>query len=116
MTNYYQHINDFEDIVPIDNAMPVDVKQLISHCNHTFHKRFYFFSPSEKKFYRYYPDEQQSKELYSKLRTNGISPAYRLTPDISFKSGKKIRDDIIISKHFIKRIEQMNKLIISKAK
>ena len=116
MTNYYQHINDFEDIVPIDNVMPADVKQLISHCNHTFHKRFYFFSPSEKKFYRYYPDEQQSKELPSRFKTNSISPAYRLTPDISFKSGKKIRDDIIISKHFIKRIEQMNKLILSKAK
>ena len=53
--NYYIHADDFDcDNVP-DYIMPADIKRIVSHNRHTFHKRVFFFSPSERQVYRYDP-------------------------------------------------------------
>ena len=52
--NYYEHINDFDGIIPKPEKMPADVKRIISHCDFTYNRRYYFFSPSNKQLYRYY--------------------------------------------------------------
>ena len=117
MSTYYEHINDFEGIEPPADIMPADVKRLISHGKHTYQKRFYFFSPSEKKFYRYFDNDKTIKELEGRIRNQKEkSFTCRLTPDISYGNKYHIRDYIIISKPFIKRIEQMNKLILPATK
>ena len=117
MTSYYKFINDFEGIEPPADIMPADVKRLISHSKHTFQKRYYFFSTSEKKFYRYFDDDKSVKELEGRIRNkNEKSLTYRLAPDISYGNKYRIRDYIIISKPFMKRIEQMNKLILPATK
>ena len=53
--NYYIHADDFDcDNVP-DYIMPADIKRIVSHNRHTFHKRVFFFSPSERQVYRFDP-------------------------------------------------------------
>ena len=110
--SYYQHIDDFEGFVPKDNVMPSDVKRLISHCNHTFYKRYYFFSPSQMKFYRYYTDYHYTYELSMSGKFNKVN----LLPDTNKGVGptQKIHDAINITDRFIQRIENMNKLILPK--
>ena len=111
--NYYEHINDFEGIEPVADAMPADVKRLISHTKHTYHERFYFFSPSEKTFYRYY---EQFKHAYP-VCSNAInkkSERYQFIPDADdgTPNTPNIRDNIYLSDRFMKRVEKMNKLIL----
>ena len=110
--SYYQHIDDFDGVVPLDNAMPSDVKRLISHCNHNYHKRYYFFSPSQRAFYRYYRNETTAYQLATKQHQK--YPVVQLIPDEDDGTAKtpNIRDSICISNRFIQRIENMNKLIL----
>ena len=108
MTHYYDNTNEFEGVEPADYVMPCDVKRLIKHNRHTFMKRFYFYSPSERKFYRYFDDEQRAVVLNGKVmneRTQSIR--YRFIPDISYSVGDKIRDEILLSRFFMKRVEGM---------
>ena len=120
--SYYQHIDDFDGVVPLDNAMPSDVKRLISHCNHNYHKRYYFFSPSQRAFYRYYRDATSAYQLATKQHQK--YPVVQLIPDederckasrdfvVGTAKTPNIRDSICISNRFIQRIENMNKLIL----
>ena len=110
--SYYQHIEDFEGVVPKDNIMPSDVKRLISHCNHTFHKRYYFFSPSMKTFYRCYIDSVMPLSDYRFQKYTKVN----LLPDENKGTGptQKIHDSIYLSDRFMQRIENMNKLILPK--
>ena len=108
--SYYQHIDDFDGVVPIDNAMPSDVKRLISHCNHNYHKRYYFFSPSQRAFYRYYSNyayQLATKQQHKCTYVNVI-------PDEDDGTSKtpNIRDAICISNRFMQLIEHMNKLVL----
>ena len=105
--SYYQHIDDFEGIVPKDNAMPSDVKRLISHSKYNYHNRHYFFSPSRRTFYIYYPDGH-AYTVYNRPANNGLS--FTFIPD----EGRKLRDCIYVSDRFMQRIENMNKLILPK--
>jgi len=107
--SYYEHIDDFEGIVPLDNAMPADVKRLISHTSHNYLTRYYFYSPSTCKFYRYYLGEKSGYELsHNRLNKNGI--AYHFIPD----EDEHKRDTISVSDRFKSRVQHMNKLILPK--
>ena len=110
MTQYYENANDFDGIEPADYVMPYDVKRLISHCGHTFHKRFYFFSPSERRFYKYNANKKTAKVKKCKALGNRPSPRYRFSTDDDKD------DEITVSKHFMKRIEGMKSLILKRAK
>ena len=105
--SYYQHIDDFEGIVPKDNAMPADVKRLISHSKYNYHYRIYFFSPSRRTFYTYYSDGS-AYIVYNRKVNNTLR--FTFIPD----EGRKYRDCITVSDRFMQRIENMNKLILPK--
>ena len=105
--SYYQHIDDFEGIVPKDNAMPADVKRLISHCNHNYLHRYYFFSRSQLTFYRYYTDGSASRGY-----NRGINFYFIPDEDDGTPRTPNIRDAINITDRFLQRIENMNKLIL----
>ena len=56
MSEYFKYYNDFEcksEFITTDKY-PSDIKRIISTCDgsHTFHKRFYFFSESQRKVYK----------------------------------------------------------------
>ena len=111
MTHYYDNANDFDGVEPADYVMPYDVKRLMKHNKYTFHKRFYFYSPSERRFYRYFDNEQRAVVMNGKVmneRTQSIR--YRFIPDISYSAGEKIRDEILLSRLFMKRVEGMKSL------
>ena len=110
--SYYQHIDDFDGIIPVDNAMPADVKRLISHCKHNYLTRYYFFSPSQRKFYRYWCKDCYGYELNT--IQNRKSPIVQLLPDENdgTKNTPNIIDKITISNRFMQRVEHMNKLIL----
>ena len=110
MTQYYENANDFEGVEVADYVMPYDVLRLISHCEHTFHKRFYFYSPSERRFYKYNNNKKTAKVKKCKAIGNRPSPRYRFSTDDDKD------DEITVSKHFMKRIEGMKSLILKRAK
>ena len=108
MTHYYDNANDFEGIEPVAYVMPYDVKRLIKHNRHTFMKRFYFYSPSERKFYRYFDDEQRAVVMKGKVMNEKTqSIRYHFIPDISYSVGDKVRDKILLSRFYMKRVEGM---------
>ena len=109
--NYYEHINDFDGIEPAVNVMPSDVKRLISHCDHTYNDRYYFFSPCEKQFYRYFDKGEYAIKLSCSI-VSKKSVKYNFLPDEDFDGSLNIRDTIIVSDRFMKRIENMNKLVL----
>ena len=113
--SYYQHIDDFEGIVPKDNVMPSDVKRLISHCNHNYLTRYYFFSPSQRKFYRYYTSYNGYAYELALIQCKK-SHKFTLIPDEDDGTSRtpNIRDSISPTDRFIQRIENMNKLILPK--
>ena len=108
---YYDHIDDFDGAEPLENEMPRDVKRLIYHCRHTYHNRLYFFSPSEKQFYRYFPKSEYAEKLGG-YRVSKRSLRYQFIPeeDDGTPSTPNIRDSIVVSDRFVKRVEKMNKL------
>ena len=101
--------NGFKGVEPKPNAMPNDVKQLIEHGRFTYHKRLYFFSPSEKKIYRYYPREGYAYNLMLQKKSNCLIAA--LIPDADDGTGRNpVRYNLCISVQFMKRIEKMESL------
>ena len=110
MTQYYDHVNDFNGLKPVDYVMPYDVKRLIEHCGHTFNNRFYFYSPSERRFYRYNDVKQKAVVMKANSKHDPIAPRYRFVADDDF------RDSIIISKLFMKRVETLKSLILKRVK
>ena len=111
MTHYYDNANEFEGVEPIDYVMPYDVKRLIKHNRHTFMKRYYFYSPSERRFYRYFDDEQRAVVMNGRvMNERTLSIRYRFIPDISYSVGDNIRDEILLSRFFMKRVEGMKQI------
>ena len=102
-TNYYIHADDFycDDVAEL--VMPTDVKRIVSHNHHTFHKRIYFFSESKRQIYRYL-------QMFG-----GASEPLR-----AYKSGKSLKfnvltdenkhDSIYVSDRLIDRISNMTKI------
>ena len=109
--SYYQHINDFDGITPLDNAMPADVKRLISHSKYNYQTHYYFFSPSQRTFYRYYKDGYAYK-VYSMSFHKGLRFTFIPDEDDGTSKTPNIRDTIYLSNRFMQRIEHMNKLIL----
>ena len=103
--SYYLHIDDFDGVVTLDNAMSSDVKRLISHSKYNYRYRHYFFSPSQRAFYIYYKDGN-AYTVYNRKANNSL--IFTFIPD----EGRKLRDCITVSDRFMKRIENMNKLIL----
>lgn len=113
-TNYYEHFNDFEGLNPKPEIMPSDVKRIISHCDNTYYRRFYFFSPSQKQLYRYYKQSDFAVPITSNIVYKSIR--YQLIPDIDdgTPNTPNKRDNIIKSDRFMMRIIQIHKLILPK--
>ena len=104
---YYDNADEFGCDVMI-GLMPNDVKRILKNCDHTYEKRFYFFSASEKMIYRYFPQIGMSETLMSS--TVGKSIKFNILAD----SGK--HDSIVISSRFLKRIEHMKSLTLTRMK
>ena len=104
-TNYYLHANDFEcDDVP-ELIFPTDIKRIISHNQHRFHKRIYFFSPRERQVYRYLPMFCGAAESLSPYKT-GRSLKFNLLTD------ENKHDGLIVSDRFIERTKNMSKIVL----
>ena len=106
--NYYIHINDFGDLekYPQNEIMPKDVKRIFKYCDHLFTKRIYFFSESEKMFYRYYQnDDKYVFPVYSRPTSKKSETAY-LIPD----ENENKRVSICISQQFINRVKNLSKI------
>ena len=105
METYYEHYNDFGDGHHVcSESMPSDIKRLLSHGKHTFRTRDYFFSPSERLFYRYNP----TWEDYFRLKPLKIGPS----PAFSLRTDEKKSDVIYVSDRFLERTQSMNALEI----
>lgn len=61
---YYINFDRFDCEIP-DCLFPPDVKRIFSHCDHTFMKRIYFISPSEKQIYRFFLNGKFGEPLSS---------------------------------------------------
>ena len=118
MSRYYEHFNDFDGLTPSANIMPSDVKRLISHTKHEYKTRYYFFSPSERILYRYYDSNDGNDHAYklygNYIGKNNKTIRYQIIPDSDDGTNKTdtVRDSLFVSDRFIKRIENMNKLIL----
>ena len=109
MTTDYYYVNADEfgcDVM--EGLMPTDVKRIYKHCDHTYEKRFYFVSASEKMIYRYFPDYEMSETLMSS--NYGKGQKFNILTD----AGK--HDSIVINSRFLKRIENMKSLILPRMK
>ena len=103
--------NGFKGVEPKPKAMPNDVKRLIEHGRFTYYKRLYFYSPTTNKVYRYYPREGYAYDLMLQKKSNCLIAA--LIPDADDGTGKNpVRDNLCISKQFMKRVETMESLVI----
>lgn len=73
MADYYDSINEFDGIELIAYALPLDVKRLILHNDHSFMKRYYFYSPSTKMFYKYNKTKSTARRLKGVSKNDNIS-------------------------------------------
>lgn len=113
--NYYEHINDFGEMKAYPNSeiMPKDIKRIFKHCSHTYYNRIYFFSESEKQFYRYYQNDPKNAYIvYSRKQTKNASDTFSLIPDEDdgTPNTRNYRDNITVSKLFLTRVKSMNKI------
>ena len=102
-TNYYIHSNDFECDDVTEYVMPSDIKRIISHNQHTFYKRIYFFSPSERQIYRYLPMFCGCSETIKAYKV-GKSLKFNLLTD------ENKHDSIYVSDRLIARTSGMSKI------
>mgnify|MGYP001063003860 FL=1 len=118
MNNYYEHINDFGEMkaYPKPEIMPKDVKRLFKHCDNEYYIRPIFFSESSKKFYLFHESENYVDEVYSRKRSPNASPTFYFIPDFSYKNKFYIHDCITVSKQFLNRIKNMNKIYLENAR
>ena len=103
MSDYYDNIDEFEGIEPIAYVMPFDVLRLLSHNNHSFHKRLYFYSPSARVFYKYNATKKTARRLKGVMKNDNATVRYRF-----------VDDEILLSRFFIKRIEGMKSIRLDK--
>ena len=102
MTDYYDNVNEFEGVEPIAYVMPYDVLRLILHKDHSFHKRYYFYSPSARVFYKYDATNRTARRLKGVSKNDNVSVRFRFIDDDNKD------DEILLNRFFIKRIEGMN--------
>ena len=104
---YYDHAADFECDDVAEGVLPSDIKRIISHGQHTFHRRLYFFSPSQRQVYRCYPPQcgqlLNSYTIYNSLKYNLITD-----------DGK--HDALCVNDKLIARTATMTKLVLPKMK
>ena len=101
-TNYYTHSADFDcDNVP-DYIMPADIKRIVSHNRHTFHKRVFFFSPSERQVYRYDP----------LMRTTQLVKGGEIGNSLKFNlvTDESRHDSLYVSGIMLARVSNMTKI------
>ena len=99
--------------------MPKDVKRLFKHCSHAYNNRYYFFSESTKTFYCYFTSYGgHISGVYSRKQKENASDTYYLIPDEDdgTTNTKNSRDCITISKQFLNRIKNMNKIELENAR
>ena len=102
-TPYYIHADDFECDDVTEYVMPSDIKRIISHNQHTFYKRIYFFSPSERQIYRYLPMFCGCSETIKAYKV-GKSLKFNLLTD------ENKHDSIYVSDRLIARTSGMSKI------
>ena len=112
MSDYYTHFNDFGEMktYPKPEIMPKDVKRLFKHCDHTYYIRPIFFSESTKLFYLFHENENYVDEVYSRKRTPNASPIFYFIDDFNYENKFYGHDSISVSKQFLNRIKNMNKI------
>ena len=106
MSNCYYHQDDFDcDDVP-ELIMPNDIKRIASHGKHTFHKRFYFFSPSQRQVYEY--------NTYAKIAYT--LKGYEIGNSLKFNivSDRSRHDSIYVSERMIDLVSNMSKIELPK--
>ncbi|KAK8871391.1 hypothetical protein M9Y10_007116 [Tritrichomonas musculus] len=101
-TGYYQHEADFECDPIEEYIFPPDIKRIISHGDHTFHRQLYFFSPSAKKVFRF--------SSYEYGMGTYLTPGkkYNLITD------DNKHDMLYISDKLLERTANMTKIILPK--
>ena len=106
METYYEHYKDFGDRHHVcSESMPSDVKRLLSHGKHTFRTRDYFFSPSERLFYKFNPIYEDYFRLKPRKQGNSIL--------FSVRTDDKKSTTICVSDRFLERTQSMNAIDIS---
>ena len=108
-TGYYEHEADFECDPIEEYIFPPDIKRIISHGNHTFNKRLYFFSPSARRVYRFSSYEYGSGTYLSPYKQRN-SLVYNLITD------ENKHDSLCVSDRLLKRTVNMTKIILPKMK
>ena len=81
--------------------MTFDVLRLLSHNNHLFHKRLYFYSSRARCFFKYDETKRTARRLKRVLKNDNATVRYRFVDD------ENKDDEILLSRFFIKRIEGM---------
>ena len=105
-TLYYIHYDDFDcDDVP-ENVMPKDIKRIVSHGKHTFHKRIFFFSPSQRQVYRYCTHDRLVETV--KGHTVGNSLRFNLVPDTTRHDTLCVNDRMLDITRDMNKIELPN--------
>lgn len=102
---YYIHFDSFDCKVP-DCLFPSDVKRIFTHCDHTFMKRIYFISPSEKQIYRFFPNADCGEPLSSMK----VSKSFKF----NLLTDENKHDTFLLSDRLLKRIDKMDKVILPK--
>ena len=102
-TNYYIHADDFDCDDVEELVMPIDIKRIVSHNHHTFHKRIYFFSESKRQIYRYLPMFGGASEPLK---------AYKIGNSLKFNilTDENKHDCIYVSDRLITRTSNMTKI------
>ena len=104
---YYENFKSFDCKIP-DCLFPSDVKRIFSHCDHTFMKRIYLISPSEKQIYRFFPNGEFGEPLKSMKVNKSLK--------FNLLSDENKHDTFYLSDRLLKRIERMDKVILNKMK
>ena len=107
MSEYFIHYDDF-DFIPqsyhqfTPDKYPNDIKRIISYNQHTFHKRIYFFSPSQRIIYKVCCGPLSYHVSYH-------SRVYCLIDDMNKRVSLCINDLFIVRTSDMKKIELKNK-------
>ena len=108
-TGYYEHESDFECDLIEEYIFPSDIKRIISHGHHTFHRRLYFFSPSTRCVYRFLSYKYgagTNLRQYNQYK----SLIYNLITD------ENKHDSLCVSDNLLERTSNKTKIILPKMK
>ena len=106
-TPYYIHHDDFDGLAVPDQVMPNDIKRIVSHGKHTFRKRIFFFSPSQRQVYRYIATDKLVEVV--KGHTVGNSLVFNLVTDESRHDTLYVNDRMLDIIRDMPKIELPNR-------